>query len=145
MIDLDTIDVSNLNRQFLFRPAHVGKAKATTAAESVQRFVPTGAKISAHHSNIMVQQFDRDYFASFDVVINGLDNAAARKHVNRMALAARRPLVEAGSTGYNGQAQEIRRGMTECYECFPPPAPKTYPICTIRQTPEKPVHCIVWA
>ena len=35
--------------------------------------------------------------------------------------------------------------MTECFECQPKPTPKTYPVCTIRNTPDKPIHCIVWA
>ena len=37
------------------------------------------------------------------------------------------------------------RGKTECFECQPKQAPKTYPVCTIRNTPDKPIHCIVWA
>lgn len=36
-------------------------------------------------------------------------------------------------------------GKTLCYECEPKPRPKTYPICTIRNTPDKAIHCIVWA
>jgi ubiquitin-like 1-activating enzyme E1 B len=37
------------------------------------------------------------------------------------------------------------KGVTECYECTPKAAPKSYPICTLRNTPDKPIHCIVWA
>lgn len=37
------------------------------------------------------------------------------------------------------------KGKTECFECQPRPTPKGFPICTIRNTPEKPIHCIVWA
>lgn len=37
------------------------------------------------------------------------------------------------------------KGKSECFECQPRPAPKGFPICTIRNTPEKPIHCIVWA
>ena len=37
------------------------------------------------------------------------------------------------------------KGKTECFECMPRPAPKGFPICTIRNTPDKPIHCIVWA
>ena len=51
-IDLDTIDVSNLNRQFLFRKEHVGKSKSRVARESALRFNPD-AKIVAHHDSIM--------------------------------------------------------------------------------------------
>ncbi len=34
---------------------------------------------------------------------------------------------------------------TECYECKPAPMPKSFPVCTIRNTPDRPIHCIVWA
>lgn len=39
----------------------------------------------------------------------------------------------------------IVKGISSCYECYPKPTQKVYPICTIRSTPDKPVHCIVWA
>jgi ubiquitin-like 1-activating enzyme E1 B len=37
------------------------------------------------------------------------------------------------------------KGQSECFECAAKPTPKTYPICTLRNTPDKPIHCIVWA
>ena len=37
------------------------------------------------------------------------------------------------------------KGQTECFECQPKAAPKSYPVCTIRNTPDKPIHCVVWA
>jgi ubiquitin-like 1-activating enzyme E1 B len=43
------------------------------------------------------------YFSGFDIVLNGLDNADARRHVNRLCLAAGIPLVESGTAGYLGQ------------------------------------------
>ena len=46
-IDMDTIETSNLNRQFLFRQRHVGQSKAKVAAEAVRRFRPA-ANITAH-------------------------------------------------------------------------------------------------
>ena len=48
VIDLDTIDVSNLNRQFLFRPHHVSKSKAVVAAAAVREFNPA-ARVVAYH------------------------------------------------------------------------------------------------
>ncbi|XP_032219123.1 SUMO-activating enzyme subunit 2 [Nematostella vectensis] len=144
LIDLDTIDVSNLNRQFLFHKQHVGKSKAKVARESALRFNPD-AKIVAIHDNITSPEYGIDYFKQFDVVMNALDNRAARNHVNRMCLAADVPLVESGTAGYLGQTTVIKKGVTECYECQPKPTQKSFPGCTIRNTPSEPIHCIVWA
>jgi ubiquitin-like 1-activating enzyme E1 B len=144
LIDLDTIDVSNLNRQFLFRTHHVGKPKAIVAREIALSFNPN-VKITAHHGNIKSSQFGIDYFEQFALVMNALDNVDARKHVNRLCLATKTPLIESGTTGYLGQVSVIQKGETECYECTEKVTQKVYPICTIRSTPDKMVHCIVWA
>ena len=69
----------------------------------------------------------------------------ARNHVNRMCLAADVPLVESGTAGYLGQVTVIKKNQFECYECNPKPTQKTFPGCTIRNTPSEPIHCIVWA
>jgi len=144
VIDLDTIDVSNLNRQFLFQKQHVGKPKSLCAKEAALRFAP-GANIIAHHDSIMKTEYGLNFFKGFDICLNALDNRAARNHVNRMCLAADIPLVESGTAGYLGQVTVIRKGITECYECQPKPHQKTFPGCTIRNTPSEPIHCIVWA
>jgi len=144
VIDLDTIDVSNLNRQFLFQKQHVGKSKSTCAREAALRFAP-GANIIAHHDSIMKDAYGLNFFKGFDLCLNALDNRAARNHVNRMCLAANIPLVESGTAGYLGQVTVIMKGKTECYECQPKPHQKTFPGCTIRNTPSEPIHCIVWA
>ncbi|PFH56654.1 hypothetical protein XA68_16193 [Ophiocordyceps unilateralis] len=143
-VDLDTIDLSNLNRQFLFRHEHIKKSKALVAKEAAQRFNP-GATIVAHHANIMDAQFNVAWFRRFNIVYNALDNLEARRHVNRMCLAADVPLIESGTTGFNGQVQVIKKGVTACYDCSPKETPKSFPVCTIRSTPSQPIHCIVWA
>ncbi|XP_074534335.1 SUMO-activating enzyme subunit 2 [Halichoeres trimaculatus] len=144
VIDLDTIDVSNLNRQFLFQKKHVGKSKAQVAKESALQFCPS-ANITAYHDSIMNPDYNVEFFRQFVLVMNALDNRAARNHVNRMCLAADIPLIESGTAGYLGQVTVIKKGLTECYECQPKPTQKTFPGCTIRNTPSEPIHCIVWA
>ncbi|KAL9274726.1 SUMO-activating enzyme subunit 2-like protein [Drosera capensis] len=144
IIDLDTIEVSNLNRQFLFRKSHVGLSKAKVARDAVLEFRPH-ISITPYHANVKDPKFNVDFFKEFNVVLNGLDNLDARRHVNRLCLAADVPLIESGTTGFLGQVTVHVKGKTECYECQPKPAPKTYPVCTITSTPSKFVHCIVWA
>ncbi|ESZ89787.1 hypothetical protein SBOR_9825 [Sclerotinia borealis F-4128] len=143
IVDLDTIDLSNLNRQFLFRHEHIKKPKALVAKYAAHKFNPK-VKLEAHHANIKDAQFNVDWFKGFTTVFNALDNLEARRHVNKMCLAADIPLVESGTTGFNGQVQVIKKGKTACYDCTTKETPKSFPVCTIRSTPSQPIHCIVW-
>jgi ubiquitin-like 1-activating enzyme E1 B len=95
--------------------------------------------------NIKDSQFGPDFFSQFGLVLNALDNLDARRHVNRLCLATERLLLESGTQGYLGQVYPIIPQRTECFECQPQPAQKTFAVCTIRNTPDQPVHCIVWA
>lgn len=104
-------------------------------------------RIEAEHENIMHPKFDMFFFKSFDVVINALDNVKARQYVNTMCVLAGVPLVEGGSTGLLGQSYPIIPHYTECYNCKPRGGNEgeQYAVCTIRSTPDKLEHCIVWA
>eukprot|EP00158_Paraphelidium_tribonemae_P006280 Partr_v1_DN27759_c3_g1_i4_m67300 putative ubiquitin-like modifier activating enzyme 2 len=145
VIDLDTIDLSNLNRQFLFRNQHIGQSKAKVAAEVVLKMAPT-ARVVPYMANVITDaRFSLSFFAQFDMVLNALDNLKARQHVNMMCVAAKVPLVESGTAGLLGQSTAHIPGVTECFDCLPHDIPKTFPVCTIRSTPSLPIHCIVWA
>jgi len=113
------------------------------AKEAAHKFNPN-VKLEAHHANIKDPQFNIDWFKGFTMVFNALDNLDARRHVNKMCLAADVPLIESGTTGFNGQVQVIKKGTTACYDCSPKETPKSFPVCTIRSTPSQPIHCIVW-
>ena len=150
IVDLDTIELSNLNRQFLFRKHHIGRSKALMAKEAALKIARENGQaeplIEAHFANIMdTKLFPLTYFKGFDLILNALDNVAARRHVNNMCLAVKVPLIESGTAGYFGQACIIWPGRTECFDCIPKETPKTFPVCTIRSTPSALIHCIVWA
>jgi ubiquitin-like 1-activating enzyme E1 B len=127
IVDLDTIDLSNLNRQFLFRHEHIKKSKALVreslprsintyadvsafqvAKETAQKFNPR-VNIVAHHANIKDSEFNVDWFKEFHLVFNALDNLDARRYVNKMCLAVDVPLIESGTMGFKGQVQVIKR------------------------------------
>lgn len=167
VVDLDTIDVSNLNRQLLFRSQHVGMPKCTVACEVATDMVPPqsipsenatavdsstssdlpAVSYQAHHGNVCdTSKFNVPFIKEFDLVVNALDNVEARRRVNRLCLAADVPLIEAGTTGYLGQVTVIHKSSSvACYECTTQETQKVYPICTIRSTPSMPVHTIVWS
>ena len=107
LVDLDTIELSNLNRQFLFRRQHIGQSKAFVAREAALKMNPS-ASITAHFASIMdTSKFPISFFKKFDLVMNALDNLAARRYVNGMCLMARVPLIESGTAGYLGQTSII--------------------------------------
>lgn len=153
VIDMDTIDISNLNRQFLFRKSDVGKFKAEVAAEFVMRRVK-GVNIVAH--NTKIQDFDADFYKQFQFVICGLDSIEARRWINAMLVSIAEdgddadsliPLIDGGTEGFKGQARVIVPSMTSCIECqLDMHAPRAaVPLCTIASIPRQPEHCIEWA
>jgi ubiquitin-like 1-activating enzyme E1 B len=147
IIDLDTIDVSNLNRQFLFRRHDVGKSKALVASNAVLQYnksLNSTSHIRAHHGNIKDQElFNSEYIEKFDLVLNALDNIDARRHVNRLCVNKNIILIESGTQSYMGNVEAIIPHQSECYECTYKATPKQYAVCTIRHTPDKPVHWYV--
>ena len=76
------------------------------AKDSAAKFNPH-IKLEAYHANIKDSHFNVDWFQRFNLVFNALDNLDARRHVNRMCLAAEVPLIESGTTGFDGQVQVI--------------------------------------
>ncbi|KAJ5665820.1 NEDD8 activating enzyme (UbaC) [Penicillium maclennaniae] len=152
VIDMDTIDISNLNRQFLFRQADIGKPKAEVAAAFVEKRVK-GVKITPYVGKI--QDKDEDYYMQFKIVICGLDSIEARRWINSTLVGmvdmedpeSLKPLIDGGTEGFKGQARVILPTLSSCIECqldmhAPRPA---VPLCTIATIPRQPQHCIEWA
>lgn len=147
IIDLDQIEKSNLNRQFLFRKTDIGKNKAEIAKLNILKYRPDeDLDIKSYVGNIKdTENFGWDFFSKFDIVLNALDNIDARTHVNRMCNILDIPLVNSGSEGYLGNVQTSLKNITPCYNCLVKNNSKVIPICTIRSKPETIEHCVAWA
>ncbi|PSN69797.1 hypothetical protein BS50DRAFT_519204 [Corynespora cassiicola Philippines] len=152
VIDMDTIDVSNLNRQFLFRQADVGKYKAEVAAKFVEKRVK-GVQITPYCGKI--QDKDEEYYMQFMMIVCGLDSIEARRWINATLVSmvdennpdSLKPLIDGGTEGFKGQSRVIFPTMTSCIECqLDMHAPRAaVPLCTLATIPRQPQHCIEWA
>ncbi|RWR76658.1 NEDD8-activating enzyme E1 catalytic subunit [Cinnamomum micranthum f. kanehirae] len=157
VIDMDTIEVSNLNRQFLFRLQDVGKPKAEVAAMRVMERV-SGVNIVPHFCRI--EDKDLEFYSQFNIIALGLDSIEARSYINGVVCsfleydaddnaleASIKPMVDGGTEGFKGHARVILPGLTPCFECtiwlFPPQV--KYPLCTLAETPRTAAHCIEYA
>jgi ubiquitin-activating enzyme E1 len=145
--DMDSIEKSNLNRQFLFRSWDVSKLKSSTAANAAQKMNPS-LKITAFTDRVgqdTEQVFNDAFWNSLDVVTNALDNVDARKYVDRRCVFYCKPLLESGTLGTKGNIQVVLPHSTESYSSSQDPPEKSIPICTLKNFPNQIEHTIQWA
>lgn len=148
--DDDTIELSNLSRQFLFRREHVNKEKSVSASEAVRVMNPD-LKNSLDARNIRVEPktenvFNDKFWNSLDFVVNALDNIHARKYIDGKCVIYSKPLFESGTLGT--KANNV--------VCLPHESPsysegavsgegQGIAKCTLRNFPSLILHCIEWA
>jgi len=150
LTDPDVIEVSNLNRQFLFREKHLRKPKSSTAAAAAIQMnknlkghiVARLDKVHDGTSHIFTDRF----FSSLGAVTNALDNIAARKYMDQRCVTAKVPLIDSGTLGPKGHVQIIRPHLTESYGSQKDPEDNNeIPHCTLKMFPEETLHCVEWA
>lgn len=145
--DMDTIEKSNLNRQFLFRPRDVQKTKSTTAANAVKKMNPD-VNIISHENRVgpdTESTYDDTFFERLDGVANALDNVDARRYMDRRCVYYRKPLLESGTLGTKGNVQVVLPHLTESYSSSQDPPEKQIPICTLKNFPNAIEHTLQWA
>nr|XP_027201305.1 ubiquitin-like modifier-activating enzyme 1 [Dermatophagoides pteronyssinus] len=145
--DMDNIELSNLNRQFLFQEQHIGLSKAEVAAEQALamnrdlKFVVHKEKLDVSTENI----FDRKFWLSVDCVLNGLDNVESRQYVDGKCVCFEKPLVDAGTLGPRCNIQVVYPHVTSSYSDSRDPEEDSIPLCTLKHFPNKIEHCLQWA
>ena len=147
--DMDSIEKSNLNRQFLFRPKDVGSMKSDTAAKAVQSMNPDleghieclRERVSDETEDV----FNEDFWGALDGVTNALDNVEARTYVDRRCVFFQKPLLESGTLGTKGNTQVVLPLLTESYSSSQDPPEQSFPMCTLKSFPNKIEHTIAWA
>jgi len=145
--DGDTIEKSNLNRQFLFRSWDVTNLKSRTAAAAVKKMNPA-ARVTAHDNLVGAKTeniYDDTFFESLNGVANALDNVEARHYMDRRCVYYCKPLLESGTLGTKGNVQVVIPHLTESYGSSQDPPEKSIPICTLKNFPNAIEHTLQWA
>ena len=144
--DNDNIEISNLNRQFLFHKDSIGRSKAEVACESIKKMnkhfncIPLRKRLNQITENF----FDEEFWNKQDYIINAVDNIEARIYISQQSLIYKKILIDSGTLGTKANSQIIVPHKTIPYE---PPEEKEdhIPICTLADHPFNIIHCIEWA
>lgn len=128
IVEFDTVDLSNLQRQVLHQTADIGRPKIQSAREKLHAYNPH-VEVIEHHAPITSDNA-MDIIPNYDIVVNGADNFATRYLVNDACYLAGKTLVDGAILLFDGQATVYEPGKG-CYRClYPdPPPPGLVPSC----------------
>jgi len=128
LVDFDTVDLSNLQRQILHQNGDIGRPKVVSARETLNAYNPD-VNVVTHEAPITSDNA-LEIISQYDIVVNGADNFAARYLVNDACVFLKKPLVDGSILLFDGQATVYLPGKG-CYRClFPaPPPPGLVPSC----------------
>ena len=128
IVDFDTVDVTNLQRQILHQNDDIGRPKVQSAKETLLSYNPDVNVII--HEEPLLSDNAMEIISGYDVIINGADNFPARYLVNDAAYLCGKPLVDGSILLFDGQSTVYIPG-NGCYRClFPtPPPPGEVPSC----------------
>ncbi|MFC2010794.1 ThiF family adenylyltransferase [Chloroflexota bacterium] len=122
IIDCDTVELSNLNRQILHWDENIGEKKITSAAQKLGRLNPSIEVVPLHMQ--ITKDNVRDVITGSDLVIDALDNFTTRFILNWACVAENIPFIHGGISGLSGQVTTIIPGETPCLACISPQKPK---------------------
>lgn len=122
LVDNDTVDLTNLQRQILHTEARVGLPKAESGKQALAAINPA-VNVVPVQKRLAGAELD-DLVATADVVLDCTDNFATRHAINRACVTHRKPLVSGAAVRFDGQISvyDLRRDDAPCYHCLFPEA-----------------------
>jgi sulfur-carrier protein adenylyltransferase/sulfurtransferase len=129
IVEFDTVDESNLQRQIIHGQSDIGRSKAESARDSVREINPYVNVVL--HNEALSNDNVLDIFAQYDLIVDGTDNFATRYMVNDAAVFLHKPYVWGSIYRFDGQASVFWADQGPCYRClYPePPPPGMVPSC----------------
>jgi adenylyltransferase/sulfurtransferase len=129
IVEFDTVDESNLQRQIIHGQSDIGKSKALSAKEKIAEINPN-VNVVVHEIRLDIDNV-MDIFAQYDLIVDGTDNFATRYLVNDACVLLKKPYVWGSIYRFDGQASVFWAEYGPCYRClYPePPPPGMVPSC----------------
>ncbi|MST94333.1 MAG: molybdopterin-synthase adenylyltransferase MoeB [Pedosphaera sp.] len=130
VLDFDTVDFSNLQRQIIHGTENVGQSKAESAKVTINRINP-GVEVVLHNTRITSENA-LEIIAQYDIVVDGTDNFPTRYLTNDACVLLKKPNVYGSIFRFEGQASVFAPHLGgPCYRClYPePPPPGMVPSC----------------
>jgi sulfur-carrier protein adenylyltransferase/sulfurtransferase len=121
IVEFDTVDESNLQRQIIHGQSDIGRSKAESARDSVKEINPY-VNVILHEERLDVDNV-KEIFAQYDLILDGTDNFATRYLVNDAAVLLGKPYVWGSIYRFDGQASVFWAEHGPCYRCLYPEAP----------------------
>uniref|UniRef100_A0A8C9SEE6 E1 ubiquitin-activating enzyme n=1 Tax=Scleropages formosus TaxID=113540 RepID=A0A8C9SEE6_SCLFO len=145
--DMDSIEKSNLNRQFLFTSEDIGRLKSETAMQAILKMNPS-MHITAHQNRVDPESeevYGNKFFSSLDGVAAALDNLEARVYLDGRCVQHQKPLLEGGTLGTRGHTTVVVPFLTDSYGVPGSSLQKAIPLCTLKNFPYLIEHTLQWA
>ena len=129
IVEFDTVDESNLQRQIIHGQSDIGKSKAQSAKEKISEINPN-VNVITHELRLDVTNV-KEIFSQYDIIVDGTDNFATRYLVNDACVLLKKPYVWGSIYRFDGQASVFWAEYGPCYRClYPePPPPGMVPSC----------------
>ena len=129
IVEFDTVDESNLQRQIIHGQSDIGKSKAISAKEKIAEINPN-VNVVVHEVRIDTDNV-MEIFSQYDLIVDGTDNFATRYLVNDACVLLKKPYVWGSIYRFDGQASVFWAEYGPCYRClYPePPPPGMVPSC----------------
>jgi len=130
IIDDDTVDISNLQRQIAHFTKDIGVSKVKSAKEKMEAINPD-LKVIPYGEKLMAKNI-REIIRGYDFVVDGTDNFPTKFLVNDACVMENVPFSHGGILRFDGQTMTILPGKTTCYRCSfkTPPPPEAVPTCS---------------
>ena len=129
IVEYDTVDESNLQRQIIHGQSDIGKSKAQSAKEKIAEINPY-VNVITHETRLDTSNV-MEIFSQYDIIVDGTDNFATRYLVNDACVLLKKPYVWGSIYRFDGQASVFWAEYGPCYRClYPePPPPGMVPSC----------------